>query len=156
MKTCIHICIAMRLGSAWWREFAREYMGDDVGPTVAELLAALDEGGGVQGDDKWKRLGAFPPPTTHMARTFARSSRACWRIRHARACTVEWLAGTCFPRADTGCCARSLLIVIRAGFRQVAVVLLRQTVQRARGQQHWIGRGGRCGGMRCADVLCTG
>ena len=27
------------------------------GPSVAELLAALDEGGGVQGDDKWKRLG---------------------------------------------------------------------------------------------------
>jgi len=27
------------------------------GLTVAELLAALDEGGGVQGDDKWKRLG---------------------------------------------------------------------------------------------------
>ena len=52
-------------------------MGDDVGPTVAELLAALDEGGGVQGDDKWKRLGGFTPPSTHMARTFARSSRAC-------------------------------------------------------------------------------
>ena len=31
-------------------------MGDE-GPSVAELLAALEEGGGVQGDDKWKRLG---------------------------------------------------------------------------------------------------
>jgi hypothetical protein len=30
---------------------------DGEGPSVAELLAALDEGGGVQGDDKWKRLG---------------------------------------------------------------------------------------------------
>ena len=30
---------------------------DGAGPTVAELLAALDEGGGVQGDDKWVRLG---------------------------------------------------------------------------------------------------
>ena len=27
------------------------------GPSVAELLAALDEEGGVHGDDKWKRLG---------------------------------------------------------------------------------------------------
>ena len=77
VKTCIHVCIAVRLGSAWWREIACQYMGDDVGPTVAELLAALDEGGGVQGDDKWKRLGGFTPPSTHMARTFARSSRAC-------------------------------------------------------------------------------
>ena len=25
--------------------------------SAAELLAALEEGGGVQGDDKWKRLG---------------------------------------------------------------------------------------------------
>ena len=32
-------------------------MQREEGPTVAELLAALDEGGGVQGDDKWKRLG---------------------------------------------------------------------------------------------------
>ena len=30
---------------------------EGAGPSVAELLAALEAGGGVQGDDKWKRLG---------------------------------------------------------------------------------------------------
>jgi len=32
-------------------------MLDAESATAEELLAALEEGGGVQGDDKWKRLG---------------------------------------------------------------------------------------------------
>ena len=51
-------------------------MAHDDGPSVAELLAALDENGGVQGDDKWKRLGIdFDTWNWYSSRTNAAAKR---------------------------------------------------------------------------------